>query len=541
MGYDPVMAEADAQSVPESPLAKGLVDGDEVVPEGFDTGAYMQAYPDVAAAVRSGVWKSALDHYREHGERENRMADKRYLEAATGGSTASFPPSSVDRGFITRSGLCLVSGWVSDTDEAPLRQIVVRQNVRVVGATNDIARERRDDAQTRENALRPRLCGFWALLDLELTSDPQSDFELVLMAGEERRSFNVAPVSVDEEELRDIALRALVSAKYYADAETESFFQLDRGLGKRLINLNIKVTERIAAGAYRQDFGNRRQRYVGSLIIVLFGEASYLTLQAALFSQCRDYDQYEFIYVSNSLELSDTLIKDATNASKIYNIAITLILLPGNTGFGVASNVGAAAAQSDRIVFINPDVLPRDHSWVERHSALVHALPADQTMLFSCPLFYGDGSLMHGGMFLEIGGGCVVHNSRMDRREMLRVEHYGKGAHPETVEYLRARPVPAVSGAFISMNREWLEQLGGFSREFIFGHYEDVDLCLRSLQAGSPAWMHNIALWHLESKGSKHLPVHDGGRLVNRWHLTQKWLGFVKAELVGRSPAYFAR
>src|SRR5208337_1256948 len=146
-----------------------------------------------------------------------------------------------------------------------------------------------------------------------------------------------------------------------SDPETECLYQLDKGLGRRLIELNTRIVQRIAAGAYQEQFGPRRQHYAGSFVIVLFGEANYLTLQAALFSQCRDYDQYEFIYVSNSIELSDTLVKDATNASKIYGISITLIILPGNAGFGVASNTGAAAAQSDRIVFLNPDVLPREN------------------------------------------------------------------------------------------------------------------------------------------------------------------------------------
>jgi GT2 family glycosyltransferase len=534
MGYDRVMADEDTHSV-QPP------DDDDSVPEGFDAAAYLQAYPDVAAAVKSGQWKSALHHYHTHGARENRMTDKRYMQAVAGVSTAGFPPASVDRGFITSGGQFLVSGWVSDSDEAPIRQIIVRQDKRVIGATSEIARHRRDDAVTPETAVRPRLCGFWALLDLEPGSHAKRDFDLVVTTGDERRSFTVVAATVNDEELRDIALRTLVSAEYYSDPETECLYQLDKGLGRRLIELNTRIVQRIAAGAYQEQFGPRRQHYAGSFVIVLFGEANYLTLQAALFSQCRDYDQYEFIYVSNSLELSDTLVKDATNASKIYGISITLIILPGNAGFGVASNTGAAAAQSDRIVFLNPDVLPRENNWAQMHTALVKELPPIQTALFGVPLYYGDGSLMHGGMFLEFCGGCTVRGGRMVRREIMRVEHYGKGSPPDTPEYVRDRQVPAVSGAFISISRDWLEKLGGFSPEFIFGHYEDVDLCLRSLQAGTPAWLHNIPFWHLESKGAKRAPIHDGGRLVNRWRLTEKWGQFVKTELIGRSPIYFEK
>jgi hypothetical protein len=63
---------------------------------------------------------------------------------------------------------------------------------------------------------------------------------------------------------------------------------------------------------------------------------------------------------------------------------------------------------------------------------------------------------------------------------------------------------------------------------------------LRSLTAGKPAWIHDVPFWHLESRGSTRLPLHDGGRLVNRWNLTTRWGEFVKQELNGRRPRYFA-
>jgi GT2 family glycosyltransferase len=91
----------------------------------------------------------------------------------------------------------------------------------------------------------------------------------------------------------------------------------------------------------------------------------------------------------------------------------------------------------------------------------------------------------------------------------------------------------------MSVNRGWFERLGGFSPEYVFVYYEDVDFCLKSLEAGKPSWLHNIPFWHLETKGSKRTPLHVGSRLVNRWKLTGKWGGLVKAELNGRCPARF--
>jgi GT2 family glycosyltransferase len=213
------------------------------------------------------------------------------------------------------------------------------------------------------------------------------------------------------------------------------------------------------------------------------------------------------------------------------------VILSGNAGFGVANNVAAGYARSDRILFVNPDVFPRDQDWPMRHSAILGDLPAAQTKIFGVPLYYDDGSLMHSGMYFDFDTGLSIHNTQIERVDMIRIEHYAKGAPPEIHGFLTSRPVPAVTGAFLSIDRGWFEKLGGFSPEYVFGHYEDADLCLRSLQQGQPSWVHSVKLWHLEGKGSVRHPAHDGASIVNRWHFTDSWRVFILDGLVGRFPA----
>ena len=151
-------------------------------------------------------------------------------------------------------------------------------------------------------------------------------------------------------------------------------------------------------------------------------------------------------------------------------------------------------------------------------------MPEAQTRLFGSSLYYDDGSLMHGGMYFEVDAGFHTGAGGTTRRSMVRVEHYGKGAPPWATQYVASRPVPAVTGAFMSIDRAWFEKLGGFTEDYVFGHYEDADLCLKSLLAGTPAWLHDIRMWHLEGKGSRRLPQHEGGSLFNRWHFSRTWL-----------------
>ena len=184
----------------------------------------------------------------------------------------------------------------------------------------------------------------------------------------------------------------------------------------------------------------------------------------------------------NSPELAEQLHREARIAEMIYGLPVSLVILPDNAGFGMANNVGVQFARSDRILCVNPDVFPRDPDWAQRHTDLLATLPAEQTRLFGTSLFYDDGSLMHGGMYFEADTGILSEAGRVTQRPILRVEHYGKGAPAWASQYVASRPVPAVTGAFMSIDRAWFEKLGGFTEDYVFGHYEDADLCLKSLR-----------------------------------------------------------
>jgi GT2 family glycosyltransferase len=236
--------------------------------------------------------------------------------------------------------------------------------------------------------------------------------------------------------------------------------------------------------------------------------------------------------------LSEQLLKDLRAGSLVYGLPQTAILLPGNAGFGAANNIAVTHASSDRILIVNPDVFPRDQDWARKHTHVVDGQPRAKTQLFGVPLFYEDGSLMHGGMYFEYDTGLSIAASGMQSCRLARVEHYGKGTPAWSDRFSRPRPVPAVTGAFMSLARSWYEKLGGFTEDYVFGHYEDADLCLKSLSAGVAPWIHDIKLWHLEGKGSTRLPIHEGGSLVNRALFAERWDEFIADGLEGPEPTH---
>ena len=533
----------------------------------YDETAYLAAFPRIAEQIRSGALKSGLDHYTRRGAAEGRLAQPRYKKAlaeqalltrlstplqaepapglpaaALAPAQAAAPghvPSGADVLLVSQSGTCLAIGWVDDR-AIPLRRVTIAFPDGHLLSSTQVARCRRADAEAITGCPPGHLLGFVALVELGQDRLPPPGVMLLLDCAGRVVSHTPRLNLLEPAALRDAAFEYLQAAAYAGNPAVESFRQLQNGFGEGLLRFNAALSARITAAAHVERHGNHARAFCASIVVCLFGKPEYLFLQAALFSAGPGAADYEYVYVSNSPELTEQLQREARLAARLYGLALTMIYLPGNAGFGAANNLAVRHAASPRVLILNPDVLPRDTGWAARHAALVGSLPAEQTRLFGAPLYYDDGALMHAGMFFETDIGLSVRPDGIERVELLRVEHYGKGAPPDTGAFLRSRPVPAVTGAFMSVDRDWFERLGGFSEEYVFGHYEDADLCLKSWQAGGPVWLHDFPLWHMEGKGSTRRPAHEGGSVINRWHFTRLWAELVRDGFAGPTPARIA-
>ncbi|HEV2363649.1 MAG TPA: hypothetical protein VGS12_05550 [Caulobacteraceae bacterium] len=447
------------------------------------------------------------------------------------------PTWSVDVVFVSRNGGVMIAGWLDDTFR-PLEGItIIATGWRLTLDADTLARRRRPDVEQALGRSDPHAFGFtgFVFAGRPLWTSAACEVEIRLRDGGAETLERPLQV-VEDAEIRKILLSQLVEGGQHGSDAIASIASLDRGLGDEILALNRDITSTIVSSPYVERFGSAPRRCAGSIIVCLYGRDEYLFLQNALFSGKAGIDAFEFIYVSNSPELAEPLLDAARGGHEIYGVSQTVIVLPGNAGFGAANNAAVGSACSDRVLFVNPDVFPRDRDWAQKHIDIVIDRPRAETALFGAPLYYDDGSLMHGGMFFEADMGVTFDAGRAVQWRLLRVEHYGKGASPSVEAFVRPRPVPAVTGAFISAERSWFEKLGGFSDEFVFGHYEDADLCLKSIEAGTPPWLHDLRLWHLEGKGSTRRPEHEGGALVNRWYFSSRWGGLVTGKLLGRAP-----
>jgi GT2 family glycosyltransferase len=526
-------------------LPAGIAHDDE--PE-FDEIGYLAAHPEVAEAIANGHIPNAQFHYRLFGRHHQPQPPPEsqviHLEAPVE-ATVEAPAAAVqsiaaniDTLLISASGAMFLIGWADDRGDplAALRLVPHRNGSAVEMSAPAIARFRRRDTEAALAVDGHHHFGFCAFVHQAQRHGDHGgrggyDVAVGFASGIYAR-YPIEPRRVGDVALRELVLGYLNSMEFNGNKAVEAFNALDGAMGDALINYNRDITRSIASASAVERFDTGRA-CKASVIVCVYGRPEYQFIQNALFSASPGADEYEYIYVSNSPELLEIMCKTAQISRRIYGLNVSVVMLPDNAGFGAANNVAVDYAQSDRLLVVNPDVLPTGPDWAATHADMLTGLPADQTRLFGGRLFYADGSLMHAGMHFDVDWGISVSGLGIRRRPMLRVEHYGKGAPPDAAQFLGPHPVPAISGAFMSIERNWFERLGGFAEDYIFGHYEDADLCLRSIDRGTLPWLHDFRLWHLEGKGSVRLPHHEGASMVNRWLFTKLWHERVERDLLG--------
>lgn len=472
----------------------------------FDEKWYLSTYPDIAAEVSAGRLESGRFHYIRYGFKEGRMPFP--------GATTKNPEILK----VTESGAVLFGGWVKDLPH-PLVGIEIDNIV----SFNVLVRQRRDDVARLLNESVTGNHGVWSFVapDSTLAGTIRDNSDQIInwvLEGQSKEQSKLSATLISDLQMRTTVLEML--ALTFANGTTPAVVlkALGAGIGKEILTLNRELLRGGKEPTVSRFNSLSHRKITRSQITCLYGTPELLSLQIALFSKSIGIDETEFIFINNSPETSEYLEREAKQAARLYDASITLLHAETNLGFGAANNIGASFAGSNRLLFVNPDVLPMQPDWIVKHDEFA---ASDFGRIFGACLYYDDGSVMHAGMYFE-------NDRPRDKASVvdwLRIEHYAKGFPEWVAEARKTRMVPAVTGAFISIDRSHFENLGGFDEDYIFGNYEDADLCLTSTEKNCPAWYcADIHLWHMEGKGSSaRSQAQHGASQLNRWLFTQRW------------------
>ncbi len=198
---------------------------------------------------------------------------------------------------------------------------------------------------------------------------------------------------------------------------------------------------------------------------------------------------------------------------------LTLVVHAANHGYSSANNSGAAVARARHLLFLNSDVIPDRSGWLPLLCAELEASPRNRRRRPQA---------------------AVRGRLAPARRPVLRPRLQGPLDQPALPQghAARLRPrlpaprrprrhgsLPADAGATCS------DEIGGFTRDYIIGDYEDSDLCLKIRAAGREIrYVPAAELYHLERQSiSRHAGYTRGvASEYNAWLHAGRWSGLME-------------
>jgi len=195
-----------------------------------------------------------------------------------------------------------------------------------------------------------------------------------------------------------------------------------------------------------------------SVVMVLYG--GWKLARRAISALAENTDpRFELILVDNASP-DDTLERIEEHVG-----GATVIRNRSNTGFGPASNQGAALARGRTLCFLNSDALV-EPGWLP---PLLETL-AEPDVGAVVPLFLNEsGTVQEAGSVVDsIGHAHAV----------------GDGGDPRDFQYRFPREVDFGSAACMLVPAELFFELGGFDELFAPAYFEDTDLCFKLHERG---------------------------------------------------------
>ena len=206
--------------------------------------------------------------------------------------------------------------------------------------------------------------------------------------------------------------------------------------------------------------------------------------------------------------IGDDIAGQPTSARREWPFALTRIetMRAPDEPFNYAAKMNRLwrAVETEQIVFVNDDCLPRDPHWLR---ALMSFAVEQNVGGVGARLFYDDGRLQHAGL--------APHGEQAAHLWIFRDKAEGTYQNWALVQ----REWSMVTGAVFATRRSVLEEVDGFEERFSL-EFNDTDLCLRIRSRGYRIVYTPLAeLTHSEkaSRGERLPPGDDMALFLSRW------------------------
>ena len=221
------------------------------------------------------------------------------------------------------------------------------------------------------------------------------------------------------------------------------------------------------------------------------------------------YPNFEVLVMNNDSRERDVI----DYFKKLHSLeSFRIVDVPGEFNFSKICNLGASQASGSHLLFLNDDVEAITNDWL---SEMVVIANRKEVGCVGAKLLYPNDTIQHAGIILGLGGYAGHAFRRFPRH------HNGYASRLDLVQNYSA-----VTGACLLVRKEVFSKVSGFDENFLKIAFNDVDLCLKVLQAGfKNVWTPHALLYHyesasrgddLEGKNYKRF-LSEGNHLRNKW------------------------
>jgi GT2 family glycosyltransferase len=166
---------------------------------------------------------------------------------------------------------------------------------------------------------------------------------------------------------------------------------------------------------------------------------------------------------------------------------VRVLRRPGKFNYAALNNEAIALARGELVALINNDVEATHPGWL---AAMAAQALRPEIGAVGAKLLFPDGSIQHAGVVLGIGGIAGHAHKYLAADD----EGYQLRLH-------LAHNLSAVTAAMLVVRKSLFEEVGGFDALNFAVNYNDVDFCLRLIQAGyRNLFCPDAVLIHHESK-----------------------------------------
>ena len=261
--------------------------------------------------------------------------------------------------------------------------------------------------------------------------------------------------------------------------------------GKKAIEAHLAKCGQEAEVSLKKDLGFYRVKYPVKgdplVSIIIPNKDQKDTLKKCIDSVLNKtaYKNYEIILVENN-STTDEIFAYYKELEKQDNIRVITWKSEKGFNYSAINNFGVRHAKGELLLFLNNDIEVMDESWLEE---MIGNCQRPEVGITGVKLLYPDNTIQHAGTVIGIGGiaGHMFTDMPANRSGYM---------HKASLQMNYS----AVTAACMMMKRKVFESLGGFEESLAVA-FNDVDLCLRTVQAGYlVVYDPYVTMYHYESK-----------------------------------------